>query len=348
MTGAELLLAEIRAQPAAWRDLADDHEAIARLGHELAGDPPPLVRLAAHGTSDHAAGYATYALRLLCDWTVVQDSMSAVIYYGARAARAGELAIGISQSGGTPDVTTWLQAAGEAGARTAAVTNAADSALGRVADAVLPVRAGEERSVAATKTYTCTLAALALLGAHAAGRGPAMAAALREAADAADAVLGELEATAAGLATAHPEVDRLYVIGRGLELATASEIALKLTEVAYVAARALTATSLAHGPIAALDAGFGVWAIADDDATLAAVTEAVGRVRATGAPTVGVGPAAGKLEADIRIATPAISEPLLNPLLAVLPGQLYARALAIAKGLDPGAPRHLRKVTVAA
>jgi glucosamine--fructose-6-phosphate aminotransferase (isomerizing) len=346
---SQTLLDEIREQPAAWRRLATGDGAIAELGARLAASAPPLVRLAAHGTSDHAAAYATYALRLLCGWTAVRDSMSVALYYGAPAARPGELAVGLSQSGETPDVVAWLRAARTAGATSVAVTNADRSALSEAADHVLAIGAGEERSIAATKTYTCTLAALALLGAHAAGRGAAMVRALIAAADAAEAALPRLEAAVGPVAQAWAGAQRMYVVARGIEVATAAEVALKLTEVAYVGARSLTATSMAHGPVAALDATFPVWAVASDDATLPAVVEAVERARAAGAPVLATGPAAAALTgATFTLPTPAATEPLLSPLLSVLPGQLFARALALAKGLDPGAPRHLRKVTTAA
>jgi glucosamine--fructose-6-phosphate aminotransferase (isomerizing) len=349
VSGAELLLDEIREQPAAWRRLAGDDGAIAELAAELAAPAPSLVRLAAHGTSDHAAAYATYALRLLCGWTAVRDSMSIALHSGADAARPGELALGLSQSGETPDVVAWLRAARDAGATTVAVTNADRSSLSDAADRVLAIGAGEERSIAATKTYTCTLAALALLGAHAAGRGATMAAGLRAAADAADAALPRLEAAILPVADAWAGAQRMYAIARGIEVATAAEVALKLTEVAYVGARSLTATSMAHGPVAALDATFPVWAVASTDATLDAVVEAVNRARSAGAPVLVTGPAAESVPgATFTVPTPAGDEPLLAPLLSVLPGQLFARALALAKGLDPGAPRHLRKVTSAA
>jgi glucosamine--fructose-6-phosphate aminotransferase (isomerizing) len=346
---SRILLDEIREQPDAWRRLAAGDAPIAELAAALVDAAPPLVRLAAHGTSDHAAAYATYALRLLCGWTAVRDSMSVALYYGGPAARPGELAIGLSQSGETPDVVAWLRTARAAGATAVAVTNANGSALGEAADHVLAIGAGRERSIAATKTYTCTLAALALLGAHAAGRGPAMARALHATADVAEALLPELEAAVVPVAAASADAQRMYVVARGIEVATAAEIALKLTEVAYVGARALTATSMAHGPVAALDATFPVWAVASDDATLPAVAEAVTRARAADAPVIATGPAAATLAgATFTLRTPAAPEPLLSPLLSVLPGQLFAHALAVAKGLDPGAPRHLRKVTAAA
>lgn len=351
-SGAELLLAEIREQPAAWRRLLDHEDEIAALARRLAATRPPLVRFAAHGTSDHAATYAMYALRLLCGWTVLRDSMSLSLSYGAPAAAPGELAVGLSQSGETPDVVAWLHAAREAGATAVAVTNnAQDSALARGADGVVLLAAGPERSIAATKTYTCTLAALALLGAHAAGRerGAALAGALRATADLAEAALPRLEQAVEPIADVLAGAERLYAVARGLELATAAEVALKLTEVAYLAAKALTATSMAHGPVAALDRTFPVWAVAGEDATLPAVAEAVRRARDAGAPVIATGPAAAALTgATFALPTPAAPDPLLSPLLSVLPGQLFARTLALAKGIDPGAPRHLRKVTLAA
>jgi glutamine---fructose-6-phosphate transaminase (isomerizing) len=346
---AEVLRDEIGQQPAAWRGLLGRGSEVADVARALSSLSPPLVRIAAHGTSDHAGIYASYVLRALCGWTVVRDSMSLPLYYGVPAARPGELAIGISQSGETPDVVAWLERAGAAGATTLAITNGAESSLARGADHVLEVGAGVEQSIAATKTYTGTLAVIALLAGELAGQGPRMASALAETADAADALLHGLDAAVAPVAEACASIDRMYLVARGIELATANEIALKLTEVCYLGAKAMSATAMAHGPVAALDGDVPLWAIAAPDATLPAVDEAVRRARDAGAPIIASGPAAGELgDAAHLLAVPTPSEPLLSPLLSVLPGQAFAWALARAKGIDPGAPRHLRKVTSAA
>ncbi|WP_445147823.1 SIS domain-containing protein [Baekduia sp. Peel2402] len=346
---AEVLHDEIAEQPRAWRGLLARDAEIAAVAGALGALDPPLVRIAAHGTSDHAAIYASYLLRALRGWTVVRDSMSMPLYYGVPAARPGEVAIGISQSGETPDVVAWLTRAGEAGATTVAITNGEGSALAQVADHVLYVGVGAERSIAATKTYTGTLAVLALLAGHLAGRGPALAAGLASAADAADVLLGGLDAVVAPVASALAGIDRMYLVARGIELATANEIALKLTEVCYLGAKAMSATAMAHGPVAALDADVPLWAIAAPDGTLPAVTEAAQRAQEAGAPVIASGPAASELGGAAHVLTvPALDEPLLSPLLSVLPGQAFAWALARAKGIDPGAPRHLRKVTSAA
>ena len=135
----------------------------------------------------------------------------------------------------------------------------------------------------------------------------------------------------------------MFVVGRGAEFATAREIALKLLETCRIAAEPLTATDLAHGPVAALDSLFPVWAIASDDATLPAVVEAVERAREAGATIVASGSAA---ECDSRRRVRARRarrrrSPLLAPLLSIVPGQLFAWALARARGLDPDTPRGL-------
>ena len=139
----------------------------------------------------------------------------------------------------------------------------------------------------------------------------------------------------------------MFVIGRGPEFATAREIALKLLETCQIAAEPLTATDLAHGPVAALDPLFPVWAVANDDESLGVVVEAAARVREAGATLIASGPAADAIaDAQYRLPVPTPPSPLLAPLLSVVPGQLFAGAVARAKGLDPDRPRGLSKVTL--
>jgi glucosamine--fructose-6-phosphate aminotransferase (isomerizing) len=140
----------------------------------------------------------------------------------------------------------------------------------------------------------------------------------------------------------------MFVIGRGLEFATAREVALKLTETCRVAAEPLTATDLAHGPIAALDPLFPVWAIASRDASLPAAVDAATRAREAGATILASGSAASEIDgAAYALPVPDAPNKLLAPLLSVVPGQLFAAALADAKGLDPDRPHGLSKVTLA-
>jgi glutamine---fructose-6-phosphate transaminase (isomerizing) len=256
--------------------------------------------------------------------------------------------IGLSQSGRTPDVLEYVIRARRAGAFTVAITNDPDSELAVAAEAVLPLEAGPELAVAATKTYLNQLGALGLLAAHVAGRGDEFAGAIEEAAGLLERHLPALESAASQIAVPFASVGRIFAIGRGPEFATAREIALKLLETCYIAAEPLTATDLAHGPVAALDPLFPVWVVAAPDATLEAVLEATARARAAGATAIASGTAADALaDAQYVLPVPKPREPLLAPLLSVVPGQLFAGSVARAKGLDPDRPRGLSKVTLA-
>lgn len=346
MTG-ELFLREIGEQPAALRALLDADAELAEVGRRLA-ERPRLVRLVAHGSSDNAASYAIYAFGLLPGWSAMRDSISLSVYYGAELPYRDSVVIALSQSGRTPDVISYAENARRHGALTLALTNDERSPLAEACEVVVPLRAGEERGTAATKTYTNELAALALLAAHAAGRGPEIADALRVVADQAEEALPGLAREVRRLAEPLAFVGRMVVIGRGVEYATAREVALKLKETCRVAAEALTATDLAHGPVAALDELFPVWVIASDDAMLPSVKTAVARARESAALIVASGSAADRIEgAAYVLRTPSAPLPLLSPLLSVLPGQLFASVLAQAKGLDPDRPAYLSKVTLA-
>ena len=346
--GGARFLAEIREQPAALRRLLRYDDEIARVAATVRERNLRLVRMVGHGSSDNAASYGVYAFGLLPRWTAMRDSITLTVHYGTPLDMSGSTVIGLSQSGQTPDVLEYVRGARAAGAFTVAVTNDPASDLATAAEATIPLAAEPELAVAATKTYVNTLAALALLAGHVAGRGPEIADGIREVADLAERVLPELERATAPLALPFSYTGRMFVIGRGVEFATAREIALKLLETCRVAAEPLTATDLAHGPVAALDPLFPVWAIASDDGTLAPVQEAAARTRAMGATLVASGTAADRIEgAAYRIPVPTPTPALLSPLLSVVPGQLFAWALARARGLDPDAPHGLAKVTLA-
>ena len=343
-----IFLAEVREQPAALLTLLEHVEDFVDVGQACAERKPAAVRLVGHGSSDAAASYGVYAFGLLPGWTALRDSISLSVYYGAELDFSSSVVIGLSQSGRTPDVVSYVERARERGALTIALTNDPGSELASRAELTLPLVAGEERSVAASKTFFNELAALALLAGAAAGREQEIWDGLRRTAVILGDAIPELEAAVMPIATAFAYVGRMYVIGRGYELATAREIALKLTETCRVAAEPLTSTDLAHGPIAALDSMFPVWTIASHDPTLPALIEAAARVHGAGATIVASGSAAAEVEgAAYRLPVPEAPIPLLSPLLSVVPGQLFAAALAEAKGLDPDRPERLTKVTLA-
>jgi glutamine---fructose-6-phosphate transaminase (isomerizing) len=342
------LLAEIHEQPAALVRLLEHEDEYARVAATARRRGATTIRMVGHGSSDNAAAYGVYAFGLLPGWTALRDSISLNIYYGADLDLRGATVVGLSQSGRTPDVVEYVERARQAGAFTVALTNHPESDLAARAEAVLPLSAGPERSIAATKTYSTMVAALALLAGHCAGRGQEVADGIRATAELFDALLETLEPQVPRVAMAFAFVGRMFVVGRGLEFATAREIALKLLETCRVAAEPLTATDLAHGPVAALDPNFPVWTIASDAETLPAVLEAAARAREAGATLLASGSAAHRLE-GAEFALPSSEPPLLvlGPLLSVAPGQLFAWALARAKGLDPDRPDGLTKVTLA-
>jgi glutamine---fructose-6-phosphate transaminase (isomerizing) len=343
-----LFLSEIREQPAALLRLLEHGDEFASVAAAIRKRRLRMVRMVGHGSSDNAASYGVYAFGLLAGWTALRDSISLSVYYGAEIDLGGSCVLALSQSGRTPDVVDYVERARSRGALTVAVTNDTSSELAQVSEAVLPLAAGDEHSVAATKTYTNQVAALALLAGHGAGAGARVADGVREVAGLLDALLPRLEHRVSELAVALAFVGRMFVIGRGPEFATAREISLKLLETCRVAAEPLTATDLAHGPVAALDGLFPVWVIAAADEALPTVREAAARARAAGATLIASGTAAAAVDgAAYTVPVPAPSLSVLAPLLSVAPGQLLAKALAQAKGLDPDRPTGLTKVTLA-
>jgi glucosamine--fructose-6-phosphate aminotransferase (isomerizing) len=341
-------LEEIYEQPEALRRLVEHRAALDAVVASLAERGVQTVRLVGHGSSDAAASYGVYAFGLLPGWTAFRDSISLTTYYHAELDFSRSAVVALSQSGRTPDVVAYAQHARRRGALTVAVTNEPESDLAEAAELTVPVAAGEERAVAASKTFLNTLAALALLAGSAAGRGDDVSDCIRVVAERLDAALPALEEAVAPLATTFAFTGRMYVVGRGIEFGTAREVALKLTETCRVAAEPLTSTDLSHGPIAALDAMFPVWTIASRDECLPALIAAAELARKAGATLVACGSAADEVpEAAFRLPVPEAPVSVLSPLLSVVPGQLFAAALARAKGLDPDRPARLTKVTLA-
>jgi glucosamine--fructose-6-phosphate aminotransferase (isomerizing) len=343
-----IFLSEIRGQPEALARLLEhtaDYEAV---GAEIARRSPQAVRLVGHGSSDAAASYGVYAFGVLGGLTAMRDSISLTVYYEAALDVSKAVVIALSQSGQTQDVVEYVSRMKERGAFTVALTNDPGSSLAAAADATLPLLAGPERSVAASKTYMNQLASLALLAGGAVGKTGKTADGLRRVAEQMTGMLDPLARRAGEIAPAFTYVERMFVIGRGFELATAREVALKLTETCRVAAEPLTATDLAHGPVAAIDALFPVWAIASHDETLAAVLEAAARAKAAGATLLASGSAARRISgAAFALPVPRPPRPVFAPLLSVVAGQLFAAALAQAKRLDADKPEQLTKVTLA-
>jgi glutamine---fructose-6-phosphate transaminase (isomerizing) len=230
---------------------------------------------------------------------------------------------------------------------TLAITNDPSSPLADAAEYVIDLAAGPERAIAATKTYTTSLLALARLSIALSGpsNDATTASALAAVPDSIEAALG-VEAGVAVIAEQMAATDRLVVLGRGYEYATAREWALKLKELAQVFADPYSAADFLHGPIALVQVGVPVLAIVPDGPTAAGLTDLLARLGELDADSVVLSDSAPLRALGRRsIALPAGPPEWLLPIVSIVPAQLFAYHLTIARGLDPEAPRHLRKVT---
>ena len=249
--------------------------------------------------------------------------------------------VGISQSGESPDIVSVLEEGRDQGRPTVAITNEPDSPLAEVADVVIDLHAGEERAVAATKTYTAQLVAVALISEAMSGE----AAGLEGLPSLVEHALDQ-EGRAAEAAVAHAGIEYCAVLGRGFNQATAFEWALKLQELTQVVAQPFSTADFLHGPIAVLEPGYPVLAIAARGPAIDDVIEVLRRCKNAGASLVVIGNDARlpELEPGHLELEPGVDE-WLSPIPAVVLGQLFAYHLTLAKGLDPEQPRGLHKVT---
>lgn len=345
-TRTSIMAAEIAEQPEAVARTLDALRPLRdELRHLAAG--ARLVTFFARGSSDNAATYGRYLCEVRAGLPVSLGAPSVATTYRARMDLRDTLAVALSQSGETDEIVQTLAWAREQGARTVAVTNAAGTRLTEVADITLVTRAGTERAVPATKTYTTQLAALAVLGG---ALGPAELDAELDAA--LDRVPGEIQrqlgsaAAAADLAATLAQAGGLVVSGRGMTYSTAQELGLKLKETCYLPALGLSYADLLHGPIAVIAADVPALLIAAGDGPmLPGMTDLAYAIAARGGRTYGI----GGDERFARACTATLPGPdlpeIVAPLALVVPGQLLVEALARQLGLDPDHPRGLRKVT---
>ncbi len=311
---------------------------MARLSARLRRAGVRFVLIAARGTSDNAARYAQYLFGITGRLPVALAAPSLTTLYRRPPDPRGGLVIGISQSGRSPDIVETLAAARKAGAPTLAIVGDPESPLGRAADEVVPLHAGEERCVAATKSYTAELAAIALLALSLAGRRGllgrlwAIPGAIEEALTTESAV----RRMAARLSGA----TRAVVLARGVNFPTAWEIALKLKELTLILAEPYSSADFEHGPIALAERDLpAVVVSAPGGKPEAELLELSRTLAANGCPVLPIG-----LPQKGAIPVPEVPV-LLSPLVTVIPGQLLAYHAALHRGLDPDRPRRLHKVT---
>lgn len=328
---------DIGEQPAVLRELLASADAIATVAGTVAQRQPRFVLLVARGTSDHAALYAKYLVEIRLGLPAGLASPSTFTVYDAKPDLRDVLVIAVSQSGGSPDLTGSVRVARECGALTVAVTNNPESPLATEAELHVDVRAGHERAVAATKTYTAELLALfLLLEAIRAGSMDAPRAAAAGIPDLAASTLDEIAAPVAALAPRYRFAEKMIVTARGYSHSTAREAALKLMETCYLAAQAFSAADLLHGPLAMIDREMPVIAIAAEGKGGEAMRPVLEKL--SDSDLVVVGATGAQLE------IPATPEEL-SPILEILPLQVLSRDLAVLRGGNPDAPRGLNKVT---
>ena len=334
--------AEIAEQPAVLRATIDALLPRAADAAALAGGARQVLFIA-RGTSDNAAVYGSYLIQAYAGRLATLASPSIATAYRSRIDLSGVLAVALSQSGRTEEIVETLAWARDCGARTLAITNGAASPLAATADVAFLTRAGTERAVPATKTFTTQLAALAVL---AIGLGADLdPGELRHVPDEIEAMLarpGDLDPIVSELAG----VQGVVVSGRGMAYAAALELALKLKEACYLHAMGLSYADLLHGPIAVVDAQTpAILLAADSGPTLDGTVDLARRVTSAGARAYGIG-GGDRLAAACTRALPGPRLPeWLAPLGLIVPGQLLTEALARRLGLDPDRPRRLNKVT---
>ncbi|MCU1262732.1 MAG: Glutamine--fructose-6-phosphate transaminase (isomerizing) [Bryobacterales bacterium] len=337
---------EICEQPAALtRTLKSELRAAERLKRLVAANPPRFIVLVARGTSDNAAQFARYLIEICTGIPVSLAAPSIFTLYQANVDYRGALVVAISQSGESTDINVVLERARAQGALTIGITNEPRSSMVPLAAHVFLVRAGKEKSVAATKTYTGQMMALYLI-AYALGARIRIADLERIPAWT-EAALGLAPAIEA-LAQRYRFMEQAVVVGRGLNYANAFEFALKMMETCYVVAERFSSADFLHGPIALVEKGFPLFLFAPSGVTWPSMKEMLEKLRHLKAETLIVtdrqnmeAPA----DAGRAIVIPARIPELFTPIPYIIPAQLFAAALAREKGLDPDRPRTLSKVT---
>jgi glucosamine--fructose-6-phosphate aminotransferase (isomerizing) len=339
------LYREIHQQPTVLRRLLDEEEATAAaLADLIRGRSVDHVVIAARGTSDNAGRYAQYVLGAMNGLSVGLAAPSLFSLYRQPPRFGNALVIGISQSGQSPDIVAVLAEARRQGAPTAVLSNRPDSPLAEQGDVVINLQAGEERAVAATKTYTAELAAVALISAALSGS-PEQRAALWAMPEAVEATLTMNEAVAA-VAPRYRYMQRCVVVGRGYNYATAFETALKLKEMTYSIVEPYSSADFLHGPLAMIEGGFPAIVIAPSGVMTGEMAGFARVLRERGAEVIAISDDADVLEqARVPLALPAPAPEWLSPLTAIVPGQLLALHLAHARDYEIDAPRGIRKVT---
>lgn len=345
MLNESYLYREIHEQPAVLATLFErERENIRRIADALRARHITNVFVAARGTSDNAGRYAQYLLGAVNQLPVGLATPSLYSIYQRPPKFQDALVIGISQSGKSPDMVSVVAEAKKQGVATLAITNVPDSPLGQTADYMIPLHAGEEQSVAATKTYTAELMALGLLSASMANDGEMVRTLENMPAQMAEVLhLGDQVARAA---ERYRYMRVCVVIGRGFNYATAFETALKIKELTYVLAEPYSSADFLHGPVALVEEAFPTILIAPSGAIQKEMAAFAETIQERGAEVIAISDAdeilkLARVALPLRVTVPEWA----SPLPSIVAGQLLAMHLADVRDYDVDRPRGLRKVT---
>jgi glucosamine--fructose-6-phosphate aminotransferase (isomerizing) len=341
------MLDEIREQPRALeRTLAEELRRLSRFQRAVEKNRPRMVVLVARGTSDNAALFGRYLLEITTGIPVSLAAPSIETLYGAPVDYSGCLVVAISQSGESTDTNLVLERAKARGAMTVGITNERASSLAKLADYTFFVRAGKERSVAATKTFTGQLLIMYLIASALGGK---IARADLEQIPGMAAEALALEPEVAAISERYRFMRQAVVVGRGLNYANAFEFALKMMETCYVVAERFSSADFMHGPIALVEQSFPVFAFAPPGVTWNSIGETLRKLQGLHAEILAITDR-GNREVDAHanrvIRLPRRIKEVLTPIPYIIPAQLFAAHLAAQKGLNPDKPRTINKVTL--
>jgi glucosamine--fructose-6-phosphate aminotransferase (isomerizing) len=340
------LYSEILEQPERIKSLLiAQKKTVEEIARKIREHDIQYVFLAARGTSDNAGRYANYLLGAQNGLPLALATPSLFTYYIRPPKLKNALVVGISQSGKSPDIVSVLEEGKRQGCLTLSITNETESPLANVSDFVLDIQAGAEKAVAATKTYTTELMSVAMLSTALNGN--------KKYWDELTKVSGWMKQTLkqndfiAQNVQRYRYIDQAVVLGRGFNYSTAFEWALKLKELTYIIAEPYSSADFAHGPIAMVESGYPVFVVAPKGKVFGSMLQMIKRLREDiSAELVVISNDKKALsEAQIPLTIPVEVPEWLSPLVSILPAQLFAYNLTIAKGYNTEQPRSIRKVT---
>lgn len=339
MSGSIMLAEALEAPGVVARLLAENEPLCRDLGRRLRNRPPPFAVSCARGSSDNAATYAKYLLEIRLGIVTASVGPSVRSVYASAPNMRDALFFAVSQSGRSPDILYLAEAARAGGALTLAFVNDVSSPLAEICEVAIPLHAWPERSVAATKSFIASLAAILQLVAYWT-EDPLLLAAVDSLPQALErSATADWSAALPGLAGA----SNLFVTGRGIGLAVAQEAALKLKETCGIHAEAISAAELMHGPATLAGADFPVLVFAQQDESYQGIADLIAELTARRVPVIAVGPASG--ESRLALASDPLLSPFAAPIALIQSFYPLVAGVAVARGRDPDAPPHLSKVT---